>query len=381
MPDRRACLAALYSCLAAGADVNARDSRGCTALQLAAGNQNAAAASKSICMLIEEGADVRAKCPDSGLESLHIAAGNSRNPMAAAAAMQALVAGGADVRARDCEGHEPLHCAADNSNAAAASAAVQALLAAGADVRARDGDGAEPLHWAAANSDAAAAFAAVQALVAAGADVRARDDEGDEPLHWAASYSHGPAVAAAAVQALVAAGADVRARGKGGAEPLHHAAQNLNYIAAVAAVQALLAAGADPSACDSDGSPPLLLVLERHDAADCYQLLWLLVPGGNAESEKSENGSGSSSSGPKGNAAELLELAAAGFRQLLQRTGPATTAVQPVCVVCLDAPRSVALSPCGHLALCGACAAKKGVAKQCPVCRKRAHKALTIYHP
>jgi hypothetical protein len=93
MPDRRACLAALYSCLAAGADVNASDSRGCTALQLAAGNQNAAAASKAICMLVEEGADVRAKCPNSGLEALHIVAGNSRNPMAAAAAaVQALVA-------------------------------------------------------------------------------------------------------------------------------------------------------------------------------------------------------------------------------------------------------------------------------------------------
>ena len=128
------------------------------------------------------------------------------------------------------------------------------------------------------------------------------------------------------------------------------------------------------ASCGSKCGPPLLLALERADAADCYQLLRLLVPGGKAESE---DGSVSSSSGSKGNAAELLELAAAGVRQLLQRTGPATTAVRPDCVVCLDAPRSVALLPCGHLALCGACAARKEVARQCPVCRKRAHKALT----
>ena len=70
MPNRRACLAAIYASLEAGADVNARNEAGYTALELAARrNTDAAAASKAIAVLVEEGADVRAKCPDSGLRA------------------------------------------------------------------------------------------------------------------------------------------------------------------------------------------------------------------------------------------------------------------------------------------------------------------------
>jgi hypothetical protein len=268
--------------------------------------------------------------------------------------------------------------------AAAAAAAVQALVAAGADVSARTYSGAEPLHWAALNTDAVAAAGAVQALVAAGAGVRARDDDGEEPLHWMA-FNEDATAAAAAVQALVAAGADVRARADNGREPLHCAAANLNAAAAAAAVPALVAAGADLRACDSNGSPPLLLARERRDAASCHQLLFLLAPGASG-TEAASDVAGGSGSGTRGSEGQALKLAAAGFRQLLKRKGPAAApeppAAQPAdCVVCLDAPRSVALSPCGHLALCGTCAGKEEVSKQCPVCRERAYKTMTIYHP
>jgi hypothetical protein len=41
------------------------------------------------------------------------------------------------------------------------------------------------------------------------------------------------------------------------------------------------------------------------------------------------------------------------------------------CVICLDAPRSVVLLPCKHLALCSApaCAAMMGAPPRCPLCR------------
>ncbi|KAF6264578.1 hypothetical protein COO60DRAFT_1266813 [Scenedesmus sp. NREL 46B-D3] len=41
------------------------------------------------------------------------------------------------------------------------------------------------------------------------------------------------------------------------------------------------------------------------------------------------------------------------------------------CVVCMDAPRSVLLLPCKHLALCEACSVQLqgSAANCCPVCR------------
>mmetsp|Transcript_45322 Transcript_45322/g.75599 ORF Transcript_45322/g.75599 Transcript_45322/m.75599 type:complete len:351 (-) Transcript_45322:24-1076(-) len=66
------------------------------------------------------------------------------------------------------------------------------------------------------------------------------------------------------------------------------------------------------------------------------------------------------------------------------------------CCVCLDAPREVALLPCGHVALCFACAstlankrpsknkqseAKHGGYHGCPICRKRIDSVARVYFP
>ncbi|EFN50803.1 hypothetical protein CHLNCDRAFT_141835 [Chlorella variabilis] len=239
------------------------------------------------------------------------------------------------------------------------------------------------LHCAACtNPDPAAVRAVIEALVAAGADVHAKDFYGQEPLHWATRNSNAGA-AAAAVQALVAAGADVRAKANTGTEPLHWAALNEPPAAVVAAARTPLQAGACTSAVDRNGSLPRLVVLRRPDAAQCGPLLQLLTPGQlltPPHGERSASAAGALPGGTGGSGA------AAASRQLPQnRQSVVPEAHNGECVVCWSAPRSVALLPCGHLALCAGCAATDLATKRCPVCCRvccrPAGKTVTIYHP
>lgn len=48
-----------------------------------------------------------------------------------------------------------------------------------------------------------------------------------------------------------------------------------------------------------------------------------------------------------------------------------------LCVVCLDAPRTHALVPCGHMCLCEACTTTP-VGKKCPICRDKARRTLSV---
>lgn len=58
-----------------------------------------------------------------------------------------------------------------------------------------------------------------------------------------------------------------------------------------------------------------------------------------------------------------------------------------LCVICLEAPRTNALVPCGHFAMCGPCAHQAVVRTPisqtpvCPCCRKEVTSTLRIYHP
>ncbi len=47
------------------------------------------------------------------------------------------------------------------------------------------------------------------------------------------------------------------------------------------------------------------------------------------------------------------------------------------CVICADAVRSIALSPCGHVCLCEDCA---GELRECPMCRRAIEARLKVFH-
>jgi cytohesin len=199
--------------LARYVDVNARNERGETALNIAARNGDAEAA----VLLLDAGADP--------------------------AAMNGCGGSAADWYGENAPvwcGETPLHAAVYGRYADV----VELFLSRGADPNTRNADRETPLHVAALVGDAAIAAL----LIGRGADPNARDNSGRTPLHHAARRRRG----AKAVRLLVESGAEVDARDYAGKTPLHVAAENLN----VGAIKELLRAGADPTARDNEGLTP-----------------------------------------------------------------------------------------------------------------------------
>ncbi|MXW18369.1 MAG: hypothetical protein F4123_08540 [Gemmatimonadetes bacterium] len=170
---------ATAACLAAGADVNARDRHGnmplLFATEMMGGGADESPASKDpsvVTLLLEAGAEVNAH---NELRStpLHNAAWGKRVEVWTNSA--------------DLVENPPI---------------VAALLAAGADVSARDNGGSTPLHHAAAIEG----LHTVAMLLEAGADIHARDNAGYSPLLRSANFGFGDLEI---LETLVAAGADV----------------------------------------------------------------------------------------------------------------------------------------------------------------------------
>ncbi len=140
---------------------------------------------------LRSGADVNAAQGD-GFTALHWAAKRGNREVA-----EVLIAAGADIRATTRLGsHMPLHVAA----AAGQAGVAEALLKAGAPADAMTSTGAQPLHLAAAAGDPGM----VASLLAHGAPVDARETAwGLTPLMFAAVRDR-----VGAVQALMEAGAD-----------------------------------------------------------------------------------------------------------------------------------------------------------------------------
>ena len=207
-----------------------------------------------VAVLVEAGADLEAT-DDGGQTALHMAAGmfggSSRT-------VDALLDVGANPKARDPEGRTPLSLGAGEVDAQA----ISNLIEAGAEVQ--DRFLLSAARW---NDDPQV----VAVLVEAGADLATRGDwegvalQNGTALHFAAaraegggrSYHDSPDF----VAALVEAGATLEARDRQGRTALHLAAEFANPET----VQALLEAGADVTAVAADGATVLTTASNRRE--------------------------------------------------------------------------------------------------------------------
>lgn len=300
--------------LDAGADPNAKTTRGETPLQMAVLTESC----DVIRILADEGADL-GMAGFCGMTALHLAAARGK-----LASVQALIAAGADVNAVRVGGGTPLsmvdpHRPAPDggdpprqiiealrkaggydSSLYSGLSAVQALCyAAGrGDVAALGqmlekgmepnavlgvlggdwhlnqlasrwqgfrGDGTVPLHWACV----ADRHKAAELLITHGADVDAVDGNGCTPLSYAASNA-----GADLVQMLLEKGADAN---RGDPSPVLCAMRRKEGGAQV--LKSLLAHGADPNRPDASGDRPLHAVAVG-DATDAVEMARLLLDAG-----------------------------------------------------------------------------------------------------
>ncbi len=185
--------------------------------------------------LLDRGADVDAAEPD-GTTALHWAVHNEDLDVAAR-----LVEAGAEVDATTRYGVAPLALAATNGS----PETLRMLLEAGADANRASGEGETPLMTVARTG----VVPAVAVLLEHGAEVDAVEGwRGQTALMWTASQDN-PGAAAT----LIAAGADLHARSAGGFTPLLFAARE----GSLRALDGLLAAGADPDDTLPNGTSAL----------------------------------------------------------------------------------------------------------------------------
>lgn len=131
--------------------------------------------------LLDAGADANATNV-TGRTALHSASFHDRGAVA-----ELLISRGANVDARDTDGLSPLHAAALADNRALA----MLLIDRGADINARTKLGLTPLHLASATGQ----NQMLQLLIDRGARVDAQDSDGGTPLFYASRNGHAATVA------------------------------------------------------------------------------------------------------------------------------------------------------------------------------------------
>jgi len=185
-----------------GANINAKDSKGTTAL-LQAVEQNSAELVK---LLLERGANIEAGDGGGGTALLRAAFGGN------IAILQLLLDKGANVNAQFNTGETALHTMALNGR----TEVVKILLKRGANTEIKDKLGETPLMVAAQWGKAEVA----KQLLDGGAKIEARDDEGQTALHVAAHRGRSEEV-----RLLLDKGANIEARDNDGFTPLLCAAE------------------------------------------------------------------------------------------------------------------------------------------------------------
>lgn len=233
------CPEVLQLILRHGADVNAIDSAGVTALYLAARHDR----DRAVDLLVNAGANVEAQ-DHRGWTPLHVA-----SAVGASRAIESLLRHGVDRSKPDRRDRAPLHLAAERGH----TSAVAHLLESGADPELR----VQSPYYHYSAVDAAAANGHLDVLkmfTRHGVDVNASDSDNITALHLAARYDKH-----AVITFLVEAGADIEAENFMGWTPLRTAVENESW----AAMGALLRLGADRNTVDGKGRTVLHFAAER----------------------------------------------------------------------------------------------------------------------
>ncbi|KAK9693062.1 hypothetical protein K7432_014080 [Basidiobolus ranarum] len=199
--------------------------------------------------LIKQGADVNAK-EHNGWTALHYSVKNGHRKIC-----KYLISAKAQVDIKNYEGHAPLFVAIAWRNLDI----VRLLLRAGADVNTRSDYGITPLHNAAIIAD----LALMKILLEYGAAVNSKDALGGTALHYAVDHD------VAFVLKLLNFGADVNIRDINNETPLHRAAQRKSWPA----VYTLLNDGSDINARSLDGSTPLHAAVKENEEVIMRELI------------------------------------------------------------------------------------------------------------
>ena len=255
--------AAVKTLLKQGADVNAAQGDGMTALHWAATNGDAALTQ----MLLAAGANIRATTRLGGITALHMASQAGHAQVVAA-----LIAAGADRNAPTATGATPLMLAARSGN----TDTVTRLVETGADINAKEKGFGQTALMVAAGLDRADV---VKLLLARGADWKAASAVADLKALTASPTDDGtgrPQPAAAAPRGPDVAGVTRGYRyneligAQGGLTALHFAARQGSHAAA----HALVEGGVDVNApSPGDQATPLLVaVINGHFDLAAYLL-------------------------------------------------------------------------------------------------------------
>lgn len=306
--------------LSIGADANATDRRGETALHKVYCNDDLTRLPTVIEQLLNSGsrADIAMARDRSGDTPLHLLCGlpynlpnyaSSLDPLVEA--IRLLAAAMPNINAQNNHGSTPVHVAACAGASELESykrgpalqsgitLIIRTLVALGADIHSRDNNGSTPLQLAALSGN----FLVVEKLfqpvsspappdamgrsllhyvacspfslpppesssalqILSNLDMNVRDHQGMTPLHWAARCHSD----LSNIQTIVAAGADIDARDSEGRTPLHHAAR----FSTPRITKQLLKMGAAPKPLDRCGNTPLSLAIRAGSLLGIMKLL------------------------------------------------------------------------------------------------------------
>jgi ankyrin repeat protein len=229
------------SLLDKGADINARNEYGYTALMMAV---ERARDVKLVNLLLDKGADVNAKNNNNDKYKLNQTALIYASIYEETEVVIALLEKGADVNAKNNYGYSPLIMAAAHERLGN----VKALLAKGANVNATDEKGRTALMRSAEKGD----VGTVRALLAGGADVNSRDKKGETALMLVPDHKE-------SILLLLNNGARANETNELGETPLMYAAKER----AVDKVRLLLERNADVKARSKNGETALTIAQKR----------------------------------------------------------------------------------------------------------------------